>query len=315
VSEKNEYPWLERDAHEVAGAIRPHRIHLDAGMTAWVDDAAAAVFERGLSEPLPTMSGYEIAAALRSGKAVDIRCRRKADGSEFSAWASDPEFWDRLGNSTLVVARVAGGDPQPEEDGGQWSEPTTDLHRLTAAAEAGVKLQVQGPVSRSWANAYAQTAETISYLIDRGHRYRVWIPAASPGDLAAPADSLPEGVHAAPDGTLLAKGDAVRKLPEGWQRRLRDVAAWRDDHQRADLTAWYEVRPVPPEPETERVRWQDAIGRTLPDGCEITGALPGTETPGTLFVNDGAGYAIVGATSDSDGCVSVLPLSENTEEG
>jgi len=87
-----------------------------------------------------------------------------------------------------------------------------------------------------------------------------------------PPSPYPEGVHRAPDGTLLARGAAVRSLDDTWQRRYAigsDSYAWNSaPHRIAAPGRWYEVRRVP-DPDTELVPWWEAVGRKLPDGREV----------------------------------------------
>lgn len=127
---------------------------------------------------------------------------------------------------------------------------------------------------------------------------------------AAPLD-LPEGVHAAPDGTLLAKGDAVRGLPSEWQRRTCERQVWRADHASADPTSWYEVRPVPA-PEPELVDWREALRHRR---MVVHPAGPFEAAKVIVHGAHTGGVAIASrddlnrcADIDADGRVSVLPL-------
>lgn len=120
-----------------------------------------------------------------------------------------------------------------------------------------------------------------------------------PEVLAAPAaDPLPEGVHRAPDGTLLAKGC---DRPEGWERLFNaDRDGWSDEPVPSHcLGMWYEVRPVPPQPETVQVPWQEAPGRRLPDGRVIDVAVP-------LTADHARTGPCVVAIAGASGTVSVL---------
>jgi len=124
------------------------------------------------------------------------------------------------------------------------------------------------------------------------------------GLLAVSADPLPEGVCPLPDGRLVCDG---LNLPDGWQHRPHINEPFIDGSLLNSPWHIYEVRPVPV-PGTEDVRWQDAIGRRLPDGREITGAW--SDSRGVAYI--GVATESCGSTSytvpkpDADGMVTVL---------
>lgn len=84
-----------------------------------------------------------------------------------------------------------------------------------------------------------------------------------------------------------------------------------------DSTFWHDqigqrvvVARLTPSPETELVAWQQAIGRTLPDGREITGAWD-SDGP-RVGVNTDSGVSSAGTTGgavDESGMVRVLVRS------
>lgn len=128
------------------------------------------------------------------------------------------------------------------------------------------------------------------------------------GLLAVSADPLPEGVHRLEDDTTWLRVDGwFQGVPDGWT--WANLVAWERDDEDGELPEpiMVEVRPVP-DPDTEDVRWQDAIGRRLPDGREITGAW--SDSRGVAYI--GVATESCGSTSytvpkpDADGMVTVL---------
>ncbi len=112
--------------------------------------------------------------------------------------------------------------------------------------------------------------------------------------------------------TWLAQAGQVR----GEQVRRRSDLVWVDNDQMvAHLdTVWVEVRApgAVPEPETERVPWYRAMGRTLPYGellGDIVQAYPSADSPGGIYVE----YELPERNTtgnphrdDADGTVEVL---------
>lgn len=113
--------------------------------------------------------------------------------------------------------------------------------------------------------------------------------------------ALPEGVHQAPDGTLIWLSDETETAPVGWE-----VVLDGEPFTRLLPARWYEVRPIP-KPETERVPLHKVIGCVLP-ACDWTVAW--------LHVGPGGrctAYAITGDdqvehhfTVSADGTVEVV---------
>lgn len=95
--------------------------------------------------------------------------------------------------------------------------------------------------------------------------------------------------------------------PDGWQRQWSIVGAtgptWTDTDV-PDRWSARECRPIPA-PATVKVRWQDSIGRHLPDGQKIIGADETTISPRIKYgTPKSASYRLV-----FDGLVEVLALS------
>jgi hypothetical protein len=122
----------------------------------------------------------------------------------------------------------------------------------------------------------------------------------------------PEGVTEI--GWTEPTDDEPRSLPivwgrdvprEGWERMLSD-GFWHDNvAPLADRLYVIRLAPSPPVPETERVPWCEAVGRTLALAAvsrQITGC---GQTVGVAPWIEGAGWRDF---VDDDGCVSVLPL-------
>ncbi len=108
---------------------------------------------------------------------------------------------------------------------------------------------------------------------------------------ATPADDLPPGI------TMRPVLDAGVPVPDGWRTcfapELRDARIWPAPVERI------------PAPATERVPWQQCIGRTLPDGKKIIGADETTISPRIKFGTvKNATYRLV-----TDGMVEVLVQS------
>jgi len=302
----------------------------DAAAAARICAAAAA--ERGLSEPLPT-SRQPFRVWMEKGGDIDrylyadltglggttrsplttmiFRTPEEAEAAD-AAWAG-------------LVARVAG-------DGvGEGYRKPVDSDEAVLANQAGVLERCMDGIPHG-PDGWERNGLIDDHVRQGLGVFRVpgdWSPVArvageDPQPEPAPADSLPDGVHAAPDGTLLCRG---RDLPAGaWERFLIGDDYGCDDYGwtlNGDVEVdapyqdrWYEVRPVPPEPETERVPLHELRGRRLPSGLGFEGFPVGRfeQRP------DGGFHACDGVTwvpldVDSDGRVSVLPLSENTEEG
>ncbi len=117
--------------------------------------------------------------------------------------------------------------------------------------------------------------------------------------------------------TWLAQAGQVR----GEQVRRRSDLVWvNNDQMVAHLdTVWVEVRAprAVPEPETERVPWYRAMGRTLPYGellGDIVQAYPSADSPGGIYVE----YELPERNTtgnphrdDADGTVEVLKDGES----
>jgi hypothetical protein len=105
--------------------------------------------------------------------------------------------------------------------------------------------------------------------------------------------------------TWRAMGEDVRTLGDEWERRLLDLRSWyAAKNSRAQAQCVYLVRRTQaPQPRTERVPWQQSIGRILPGGKRIIGA---DETTVRARIKLGtplnAAYRFVAA----DGTVEVL---------
>jgi hypothetical protein len=117
--------------------------------------------------------------------------------------------------------------------------------------------------------------------------------------------------------TWLAQAGQVR----GEQVRRRSDLVWVNNDQMVAFpdTVWVEVRAprAVPEPETERVPWYRAMGRTLPYGellGDIVQAYPSADSPGGIYVE----YELPERNTtgnphrdDADGTVEVLKDGES----
>ncbi len=117
--------------------------------------------------------------------------------------------------------------------------------------------------------------------------------------------------------TWLAQAGQVR----GEQVRRRSDLVWVNNDQMVAFsdTVWVEVRDprAMPEPETERVPWYRAMGRTLPYGellGDIVQAYPSADSPGGIYVE----YELPERNTtgnphrdDADGTVEVLKDGES----
>ena len=141
------------------------------------------------------------------------------------------------------------------------------------------------------------------------------------GDLPRPtppaARVLPEGVHEAPDGTLLWKceRDGFKAYPE--RVTPPGYAAWLgidNVSQGAMPGRWYEVRPIP-DPEPEPVPHTESIGRVTTESPYPVTSYHGHADGGRWVLCDSVnadgvknGWDRVNA--DSSGMVSCLPITD-----
>lgn len=105
-------------------------------------------------------------------------------------------------------------------------------------------------------------------------------------------DDLPEGVR---PGYVL---DADTPMPEGWRSFFITSPPF-------DVPTAVERIPAPA---TVKVHWRQAIGRTLPDGREITGAWMSDDGPRVGITPLGVSFSTAHDTPrpDADGYVDVL---------
>jgi len=124
--------------------------------------------------------------------------------------------------------------------------------------------------------------------------------------------SLPEGVRVCDDGTLVAPGSVVRRLPDDeWQRRQHSGETWYEEvpNSGAWYEGWYELTRTT-QPKTERVPWGvELIGRKVPDHTEHINYLAGRSDHvfGHLLAPVGCTPEIVWfKVADADGTVEVV---------
>ncbi len=222
-----------------------------------------------------------------------------------------------LAQATEVAAILERGQAEPL--------PTMSASEAWAAVEARKVVEARfgaegfwriGPNWHRWPHLRDSNMTIVARVVDpepeaeptkdeAWEAYYVEHPESRPAPVSD--DPLPEGVHRAPDGTLLCQGI---DLPESWgfygppesigasEDESRPWWDWRDRETDVRIGhVWYEVRPA--RPATERVPLVDAPTRKLPDGREIDVALPHD-----AFVAYTGPVVVVHA--DADGLVEVL---------
>lgn len=126
----------------------------------------------------------------------------------------------------------------------------------------------------------------------------VWLTRDQTDALAALVrdNDLPPGIRWA---TVIEPGT---KPPEGWERQgIGNGWTGQANHTPYAIEARRKAAPA-----TVKVPWQQAIGRKLPDGREITGAWPSRDMGGAICVGDGRHLTNNVPQPDADGMVTVL---------